>query len=123
MPDIYRNASPVIEDKAVSYTIVPGDIGKVLVATAAATFTLPPIADVWNGWNVTCLNGANTNMTISAPTGKLVTFNDVAANSIAYSTTSEKVAGGAQIVYDSALTKYLAFLHVAGEEQTITYAT
>ena len=123
MPDILRNMSPVVADKSASYTVVPEDLGKILVATGAVTFTLPPIADVWNGWNAKFINGANSNMTISAPTGKLVTFNDIAANSIAFSTTSEKVAGGAQIVYDSALTKYLAFLFVAGEAQTVTIAT
>jgi hypothetical protein len=123
MPDILKNASPVVVDKAASYTVEPQDNGKIIVATAAATLTLPPVANVWNGWNVTCYNAANTSMVVSAPTGTLVTMNDLACNSVAYSTTNEKVGGCVRIVYDLALTKYLAFLMPAAESQTVTYAT
>ena len=123
MPDIWKNMSPVVVDKAASYTVVPEDLGKVFVSTAAATFTLPPVADVWNGWNAYFVCGANTNLVVSAPAGKLVTFNDIAANSVAFSTTSEKVGGAFEMVYDLALTKYLVFVHAPGVAQTVTYTT
>jgi hypothetical protein len=122
MADIYANNSLNVVDKSASYTITAEDIGKVFVATGAITLTLPAIANVWNGWNVTCTVGANSSVTIAAPTGKLIHFNDVAANSVAFSTTNEKVGGAVRIVYDLALTKYLCMV-LAQEAQTITVAT
>jgi hypothetical protein len=114
----YANQSLDVVDKAASYTVRPGDIGKVLVATAAATFTLPAIADVWNGWNVTIFNGADTEIVVSAPSGKLVTFNNIAATSLT-TTASEHVGFAVRIIYDLALTKYLALL-MTEETQTVT---
>ena len=116
------NMNPVVEDHSASYTVVPADIRKILVATGAATFTLPPVANVTDGWNVTFFNAVDAAMTVSAPTGLLVTFNDVAANSVALSTTSEKAGGGFRIVYDATLGKYLCFI-MTEETQTVTVAT
>ncbi len=118
MPDIYANNSYVVEDKAASYTILPKDIGKILVATAAATFTLPPIADVWAGWNVTIFNAVNDILVVAAPTDKLVTFNDIAGSSLT-TTTGEHVGWGTRIVYDATLTKYLDF-RMQAEAVTVT---
>lgn len=119
MPDIYKDNSPRVVDKSASYQVLPADIGSVIVATGAITVTLPAVADVWNGWNIKVFNGANNNLTITAPSGKLVTFNNTAATSAAFSTTSEKVGAGAEIIYDSALTKYL-LLVMAEETQTMS---
>ena len=118
MADIRANNSYVVEDKAASYTILPSDIGKILVATAAATFTLPAIADVWNGWNVRIFNAVNDVLVIAAPTDKLVTFNDIAGSSLT-TTSGEHVGFGTQIVYDSALTKYID-LRFQTEAVTVT---
>lgn len=108
MADINANASPVVEDKSASYQCVPGDNGKILVATGAITITLPAVADVWGGWNVTVYGGSDNATTVTAPSGKLVTNNNASATSVAFSTTSEKIGACVRIVYDSTLTKYLA---------------
>lgn len=119
MADIYQNAFLTVEDKAASYTITPNDNGKVFVATAAATFTLPAVADVPSGFNVTVFVGADVAVTITAPSGKLVTFNNAGATSIAFSTASEKAGAGARIILDGTLGKYLALL-MTEETQTVT---
>ncbi len=114
MSGIYRDNYPSVVDKGANYAVLAADAGKLFVATAAASFALPAIAEVWNGWNVMICNGADTNLTVTAPSGKLVTFNNAAATSIAWSTASQKVGNGATIVYDSALAKYIALPYGAG---------
>ncbi len=114
MSGIYRDNYPSVVDKGANYAVLAADGGKAFVATAAANFALPAIAEVWNGWNVMICNGADTNLTITAPSGKLVTFNNAAATSIAWSTTSQKVGNGATIVYDSTSGKYVALPYGAG---------
>ena len=106
MADIYANNSLIVVDKAASYQIMPQDIGKILVVTGAATLTLPAIADVWNGWNVTIFNAVDAELVVAAPSGKLVTFNNVAATSLT-TTSACHVGWGTKIVYDLALTKYV----------------
>jgi hypothetical protein len=118
MPDIYADACPKVTDKGASYTVLPQDNDKVLVFTAAATCTLPPIADVWNGWNVTVYNAVDDILVLTAPSGKLVTFNNIAATTLT-TTASEHVGWGCRIIYDAALTKYIA-MNMQAEAVTVT---
>lgn len=121
MATIYRNNAYNVVDKAASWTVLPDDQGKIFVITSAATATLPPVADVWNGWNCKFYAGADAALTVSAPTNSLITFNNAAANSVAFSTTSEKAGAGVEIIYDATLTKYFVFVS-AEETQTMTVA-
>jgi hypothetical protein len=114
MSGIYRENYPSVVDKGANYAVLPADGGKVFVATAAANFTLPAVAEVWNGWNVMICNGAASTLTITAPSGKLVTFNNAAATSIYWSTLNQQVGNGATIVYDGTLAKYVALPYGAG---------
>ena len=119
MARIFKDQSPVVVDKAASYTVLPEDIGKVFVVTNTATLTLPAIANVFDGWNIKIFNAANVTMTITAPSGKLVAFNNAAATSLATGGASEKIGAGFEIIYDATLTKYLA-LFMTEETATIT---
>lgn len=82
--------------KTASYTVQARESGTIfdtLGATAAVVFTLPAISAT-EKWNFTFANGADVDMTVTAAAaGSLVTYADLGANSIAFSTSSEKVGG------------------------------
>lgn len=115
--DARRGLLPVAS-KATSYTVLPGDCGTTFFATAAATFTLPAIANVEAGWWARFYNSADANMTVTAPSGKLIAFNNVAATSIAFSTSAEKAGSQVEIIYDGA--KYNAIVALGAETVTPT---
>ena len=108
--------------KAADYTVLKGDNGTTFVTTAATNYTLPAVANVENGWHARFFNAADANMTITAPSGKLIVFNNVAATSIAFSTASEKAGAAVEIVYSSAAAAYIAFVMLGAETQTPTIA-
>ena len=84
------DAFPVISAQTASYTIVPTDHGKLFTnkgAAGAVTFTLPAIANVQAGWFVDFYAAvAAQNMAVTAPSGKLVAFNNIAATTATWST-------------------------------------
>lgn len=88
--------SPRFITKTASYTVEARETGTVFVttgATAAVVFTLPAIAAAYP-WVFTFINGADQNMTVATATADtLVTYNDLTADSIAFSTASEKIGG------------------------------
>ena len=121
MADIYKDNSPLSAAKTANYQVVPSDSGKVLTnggASGAVTFTLPALADVWQGWNTKFFVVVDQTLTVTAPSGKLVAFNNAAATSLAFSTASEKIGGGVEIFYDAGVAKYLAFVFLGIETQT-----
>lgn len=89
-------------------------------ASGAVTFTLPPIADVFDGWRATFRVEADQTITITAPSGKLIAANNVAATSIAFSTASEKVGNAVEIVYSGSSSKYFAKVMLALDTFTPT---
>jgi len=108
-----------------SLTVVAADAGKTFTnvgASGAVTFTLPAAANCAVGDDFLFLGCADQNMTVAAANnGELITFNDVAANSVTLSTSSEK-AGGAFCVTCVSSSKF----HVATmteETQSVTVAT
>lgn len=113
MADIYRNMTYVVSAKTADYTVKPEDMGKIFTTRGAAdnvNFTLPSVAQVWSGWNCRFFNVADYNLTVTAGTaGEIVTHNDTAADSVALSTTSEKMGGGFRVVCDG--TSMLVFLN------------
>ena len=70
-------------------------------ATGAITFTLPAVATS-AGVHYWFQNAEDQNMIISAPANTMTSFNDIAATSSAFSTSSEKVGGGAFVICDGA---------------------
>lgn len=122
-----RGAYEKIAAKAASYQVLPTDLGALFTTTGASgavTFTLPAFADIQTGWNARFFNTVDQNMIVAAATAdadKMVAFNDVAADSIAFSTASEKIGAGVEVVYDG--TKWLTFVFLGAETQTPTIAT
>lgn len=113
----------IVSAKTGDYTVVAADSGKLFTtsgASGAVNFTLPAVASVSAGWTATFFNAANQNMTITAPSTKLVAFNNTGATSIAFSTSSEKTGAGVTIVFDGSV--YLAFVNLGTETQTPTIA-
>ncbi|MEX2175749.1 MAG: hypothetical protein WD872_15400 [Pirellulaceae bacterium] len=80
--------------KAASYTVVAGDNGLLFLTTAAATFTLPTKQ---NGLAFRFVQTADANLVIQG-SADLVHKGNVAANTVTFSTASEKI--GSQVLVE-----------------------
>jgi hypothetical protein len=106
--------------KTATYTVTPNDYGSVIStrgAGAAVTFTLPAAGATNKGEWVLFVNVVNQSMTIAGADEGLVVFNDLTADAIAFSTTSEKIGGAFLAISDG--TSW-AVVPLATETQTIT---
>jgi len=87
---------PRVVTKTAAYTVKAEESGTIFNttgATAAVNFTLPAAGD--GPWAFFFFNGADVNMTVTAETaGTMVTYNDLTADAVAFSTSSEKIGGG-----------------------------
>jgi hypothetical protein len=115
--------TPRIVAKTASYTVLASESGTIFTTSGAGgtiTFTLPAISD--GPYTFKFLNGANQTMTIaSAVADTMVTFNDLEADSVSFSTSSEKIGGNVIVVCDGTT---LFCLHRMNQEgQTVTIAT
>jgi hypothetical protein len=124
LPPFVNGLSPrMMEAKTASYTCTKYDSGTIFHttgATAAVVFTLPQIADgpFW----FLFISGADVSMTItSAVADTEVTFNDLAADSVAFSTSSEIIGGSVEVYCDG--TTLFVLPRLASEAQTVTIAT
>jgi hypothetical protein len=114
---------PIVEAKTANYTLDNGDWGKIFTnrgAGGAVTFTLPAVAGAPSGAYAHFFVVADQTVTIAGTAGEVVTFNDPTANSVAFSTSSEKVGAGVYALCDG--TSWLLFLNTE-ETQTTTVAT
>lgn len=115
--------TPKIEAKTSAYSVLASDSGKIFTtvgATAAVTFTLPAIST--GPWRYTFICGANIAMTVAAATADtMLTMNDLAADSIAFNTTAERIGGTVEVYCDG--TTLIALARTATEAQTPTIAT
>lgn len=105
-----------------STTLAAADSGKLYTTTGASgavVFTLPSVATAGAGFNAMFYNTVGQNMTITAPAGTLVAFNNAAATSVAFSTAGQLIGGGMRIFFDGA--KYIASNASAGAN-TVTVA-
>ncbi len=108
-----------ISAKTAAYTVTLADNGTLFTNTGAGggvTFTLPAVAGGAGYWFDFFLTADQT-ITITAPAGKLMAYNNAAATSIAFSTASEKIGGGVTIVGDGSF--WYAIVHLGFESQTI----
>ena len=93
--------------KTANYTVTTAENGTLFTnagAAGAVTFTLPTVA---KGLRYQFFAEADQTVTVAGATGTLVVFNDAAANSIAFSTASEKIGGGCEVIANAAGTKWL----------------
>ena len=111
--------------KTAAYTLTNKDNDKIFTnrgATGAVTFTLPTASDLTDGWSARFFVVADQSVTIASAEGdNVVAFNDAAADSIAFSTSGEKVGAGVEVVRDG--TGWLAFVSLGMDSQTPTIAT
>ncbi len=108
--------------KVAAYTIKASESGAHFTnrgATAGVTFTLPALA---TGLIYTFSVIADFEVLVAAASaGTMVAFHDAAANSVAFTTASEHIGGGFQIVCDG--TSWLIMGLLGADSQTITIAT
>lgn len=114
-----------VSAKTAAYTVLASESGTFFStegATAAVTFTLPAPTAVSAGTFYFFYNAEDIDMTVASGTADLmVAFNDVAADSVAFSTTSEKVGSGLLVVGDGA--KWFALVMLGAETATPTVAS
>jgi len=84
-------------NKAASYSVLSSESGTIFTASAAATFTLPAVADA-TGCYYTFINTANTDMAVTAPSETLVADGNASATTATFSTASHKIGGCVQVV-------------------------
>ena len=106
--------------KTAAYTVLETESGTCFLttgATAAFTFTLPAIST--GPWHFEFIAVADFGMTVAAATvDTMLTFNDAAADSVAFSTASEIM--GARILVDCDGTTVVATGIGVSHRQTMT---
>lgn len=119
-----KDLYPVIAAKTASYALKAIDAGKIFTdrgAGANVIFLLPPIADIPAGWNARFYaTDATYTFTVTSQAANLIVFNNAAATSIGFATSSEIIGGSFEVVSDG--TSFLVFVHLAAEAQTLTIA-
>ena len=136
--DIFHGSAPNVDDnhiiqsiafkqnvvaKTADYTLLASDSGTVFTTGGATTqveFTLPAVANS-DGLVYWFINAKDSEMKLSAPTGTLCGFNDIAANSLAYTTASNQAGCGFMAVCDG--TKWYVGCMPGQDSATITLAT
>lgn len=115
--------APIIEVKTASWTATAADSGKkflVVGATGAVVCTLPAIADGPFAFSV--YNGSDQNLTMTAAAvDTAITYNDLAADSVAFSTASEKIGGSFEVLCDG--TSLFVLARICSSYQNVTVAT
>lgn len=113
-----------IAHKTADYTVVTADDGTLftnLGATAAVNFTLPAVASSqglrFGFFSASVTAGATLTVT-SSPADSLITFNDIAADSVALSTASE-LAGGMFELIGLDNSKWAVIAHLSGNGATV----
>lgn len=110
-----------IKSIAAAYTFVEEDSGTFFKITAALTFTLPAVTVAgMAGCHFWAFIAADVSVTFAATADQMITFNDVDADAIAFSTSSEKVGAAVHFVCDGVA--WMAMLHTE-ETQTVTVTT
>jgi len=112
-----------IEYVTADRTVVAADHGTLFIClggSANVNFTLPAML---HGYAFGFYNAQDYNMTItSAPADTLIVLNDAAADSVALSTSSEKIGGGFN-VYGTSTGGKAIVLPMLWEAQTVTIVT
>lgn len=105
-----------MKDISAAYTVTKYDSGKFLVATAALTITLPTPDATWRGIFVDVFVKADVDVVIATQTtDTLVTKNDLAADSVSYATSGEKIGAASRFICDGTL-----WYHIPMVEEAVT---
>lgn len=116
-------AAPIMEVKTASFTATAADSGKIFLisgATAAVTVTLPAIDT--GPFKFEIVHLSDVDLTVASATADtLITFNDLTADSVAFSTSSEKIGGVVEVYCNGTVIAALA--RIASSYQNVTIAT
>ena len=86
-------------------TVLAAEAGALFVASGACAFTLPAIAAGLGPFEF--LNAVDANMSVASAEGdNMVLTNDLSADSLAFSTASNKISGRARVTANAAGTKW-----------------
>lgn len=102
-----------IQVKTANYTIVAADNGSIFTtrgATGAVNFTLPTLAA---GYAFLFINEADQNLTVTMADETAVALNDLTADSVVFSTMSEKIGSSVAVYSNDDASKWLVD-HKAG---------
>ncbi len=113
----------VVTTVGTALTIGPGDAGKIfsnLGNTGNVAYTFQSAALFRPGDQITVLSADDGTLTCAFTAGQLITFNNVAATSVALSTSSEIIGGGFIFTCLSAAKWHV--LVMCEETQTVTVA-
>lgn len=115
---------PNILVKTADYTVVQTESGSFYTTTgltAPINFTLPAIST--GPWIFFFIAGAAQNLTVTSATADtIVTFNDLAADSVAFSTSGE-IIGGGLCAFTNGTTLFVLQIFGVAHRQTATIAT
>lgn len=120
--------SAVLESaKTANYTVLATDNGTLFTnagAVGAVIFTLPAIAA---NLSFTFFVAADQSLTVASAAGDdMMVYNDIAADSVAFSTSSKKVGASLRVVANAAGTAWYCFpgtWNTATDGTTVTLAT
>lgn len=112
----------VVAEATATRVLTVADAGKMFtnLGGGACTFTLPLLSTLWAGWSCRFFVEAAGDFVVAAhatDADKIVGFNDVDLDSVAFSTDTEEIGGSVIMTVDSAGTKWLAEV-IQGETQT-----
>lgn len=111
------------QTKTAAYTVVANDnytLFDNVGATAAVTFTLPALA---NGYLFGFRAQADQTITVASNEGdNMIAFNDASADSVAFSTSGEKIGGVFRVYTNPGATKWIVE-NVSAGANTVTVAT
>lgn len=92
-------------------------------AAGAITFTLPQLSGsaggTWDGYWLEFAGVADQSITVACAAGKAMTFNNVAATSLAMSTGGQKIGGRIKAVWDAGAAKWFLFGVSVGVTYTV----
>ena len=114
---------PTVTAKTANYTFTNTDWGGIFTnrgATGGITFTLPAVSATPVGAYVEVFVAANQDVTVASTADEMITFNDIDANAVAWTTSSEKLGAAAKFLCDG--TSWLCFL-MTEETQTTSVTT
>jgi hypothetical protein len=101
-------------------TVKAKDFGTLMEATGATTFTLPPPSPSIAGVSVWFYSIAAGDMVVTGTAGKIVTYNNAAADSITFGTDTQEIGAGVEMVCDG--TSWLAFIALNQSDAAVTVA-
>lgn len=121
------NEFPIIKAKTAAYQVLTSDHGVFFTnegAGGSVTFTLPPVTSptLPPGWNCRFYVAADQSIVVasSGSLDNIYAFNDAAADSVAFSTSAEKVGNCLEVLWTG--TGWASIVSLAAETVTPTIA-